>query len=73
MTGNTPKDMGGYGLIMASHVSRVVAGGAAFLYLRAVLEPVFSLFLVFSSLKQAIHGLSLRTTFTESLILSLYA
>ena len=49
--------MGGYGLIMASHVSRVVAGGAGFLYLRAVPEPVFFLFLVYSSLKQAMHGL----------------
>ena len=43
MTGHIRKDTGGHGLIMLSDVSRVVAGGAAFLYLSIVLELVLSL------------------------------
>ena len=74
LTGHTREDTEEHGLIGIFGVSRAVADGAVFLYLRAMFRLVLSVFL--SSLvhhwQLAIHGLSLRTTFrTEELLLSM--
>ena len=68
MTGLTEKDTEGHGLIRLSGVSRVVAGGAIFLYLRIVLELVPSLS-VSSKIKQFTRHLTECHLPTESLIL----